>query len=137
MPTAQSSYSYRICSYTLAPRVWFYFGVGLFIYLYPEEEIRPLYLVCHKDFVLLPGIVLEALQCQDVGQSVFCYRQRRMLHWLIKSNKSSQLVNFFFLRLSIRPKSLRVVVMMEVGMEEMGFCILRCPGMYKSVSVEQ
>ena len=133
MPIAQSSYSYL-----LAPRVWFYFGVGLFIYLYPEEEIRPLYLVCHKDFVLLPGIVLEALQCQDVGQSVFCYRQRRMLHWLIKSNKSSQLVIFFFfLRLSIRPKSLRVVLMMEVGMEEIGFCILRCPGMYKSVSVEQ
>ena len=62
------------------PRVRLYFGIGLFIYLCLGEEIRPLYLVCHKDFVLLPGIVLEALQCQHVGQSVFCYRQRRMLH---------------------------------------------------------
>ena len=46
-------------------------------------------------------------------------------------------MNFFFLRLSIRPKSVGEVVMMEVGMEEIGFCLLRCPGMYKSVSVEQ
>lgn len=64
MPIAQNSYLLFILNLPLCPQPPGYdFGVGLFIYLCPGKEIRPLYLVCHNDFVLLPGIVLEALQC--------------------------------------------------------------------------
>lgn len=53
-----------------------------------KGEIRPLYWACHREFVLLPGIVPGAPQCQDIGQSVFCRSQRRMFYWLINSNRA-------------------------------------------------
>lgn len=76
-------------------RAWLCFGVCLSQLEEDRKgEIRPLYWACHREFVLLPGIVLGAPWCQDMGQCVFCSLQRRMFYWLVNSSRAGLFCNF-------------------------------------------